>query len=82
MDYSLLLGIHDVKRAELEEEEDAKEEEEEGEGELGGVAWVGSYGTSPEGIGGYLNSQKPLGPGEFDPHIDVYAIKSAESKWG
>lgn len=80
MDYSLLLGIHDVQRAEQEEEEDVKEEEEDGEGEPGGTASGGSYGTSPEGIGSYLNSHKPLGPGEFDPYIDVYAIKSAESK--
>uniref|UniRef100_A0A8D0GRY8 Phosphatidylinositol 5-phosphate 4-kinase type-2 gamma n=1 Tax=Sphenodon punctatus TaxID=8508 RepID=A0A8D0GRY8_SPHPU len=75
MGYSLLLGIHDVHRGEQEEEEEFKEEEEEGEGE---PTIVGSYGTSPEGIGGYLNSHKPLGPGEFDPYIDVYAIKSAE----
>ncbi|KAM9115265.1 phosphatidylinositol 5-phosphate 4-kinase type-2 gamma isoform 1-T1 [Pangshura tecta] len=74
MDYSLLLGIHDVLRAEQEEDEDLREEEEEGED----VVAVGSYGTSPEGIGGYLNSYKPLGPGEFDPYVDVYAIKSAE----
>lgn len=78
MDYSLLLGIHDVLRAEQEEDEDLKEEEEEGED----VMAVGSYGTSPEGIGGYLNSYKPLGPGEFDPYVDVYAIKSAEGEWG
>ncbi|XP_075757882.1 phosphatidylinositol 5-phosphate 4-kinase type-2 gamma isoform X2 [Pelodiscus sinensis] len=73
MDYSLLLGIHDVRRAEEEEDEDLKEEEEEGEEVV-----VGSYGTSPEGIGGYLNSHRPLGPGEFDPYVDVYAIRSAE----
>ncbi|XP_060108109.1 phosphatidylinositol 5-phosphate 4-kinase type-2 gamma [Heteronotia binoei] len=79
MDYSLLLGIHDVARAEQEEEEEVKEEEEDGEGEPGGVASVGSYGTSPEGIGSYLNSHRPLGPGDFDPYIDVYAIKSAEN---
>uniref|UniRef100_A0A452H9C4 Phosphatidylinositol 5-phosphate 4-kinase type-2 gamma n=1 Tax=Gopherus agassizii TaxID=38772 RepID=A0A452H9C4_9SAUR len=55
MDYSLLLGIHDVLRAEQEEDEDLKEEEEEGE-----------------------DVMAPLGPGEFDPYVDVYAIKSAE----
>uniref|UniRef100_A0A8C6Y4L0 Phosphatidylinositol 5-phosphate 4-kinase type-2 gamma n=1 Tax=Naja naja TaxID=35670 RepID=A0A8C6Y4L0_NAJNA len=77
MDYSLLLGIHDVQRAEQEEEEDIKEEEEDGEGEPG--APVGSYGTYPEGIGSYLNSHKPLEPGDFDPYIDVYATKSAEN---
>ncbi|KAG8585588.1 hypothetical protein GDO81_005083 [Engystomops pustulosus] len=77
MDYSLLLGINDVVRAEQEEEEEIEEEEAENEGT---VHVVGSYGTSPEGIAGYLNSHKPLGPGEFDPMIDVYAIKSSERK--
>ncbi|XP_062453272.1 phosphatidylinositol 5-phosphate 4-kinase type-2 gamma isoform X1 [Rhea pennata] len=76
MDYSLLLGIHDVARAEQEEEEEV--EEEEGGGDEAGAAVVGSYGTSPEGIGSYLNSHRPLGPGEFDPYVDVYAIRSAE----
>uniref|UniRef100_A0A4W5KJ88 Phosphatidylinositol 5-phosphate 4-kinase type-2 gamma n=1 Tax=Hucho hucho TaxID=62062 RepID=A0A4W5KJ88_9TELE len=66
MDYSLLLGIHDVGRAEEEEMED-----------LTPAPAVGSYGTSPEGIAGYINSFKPLGPGEFDPYVDVYAIQSA-----
>ncbi|NXV37677.1 PI42C kinase, partial [Rissa tridactyla] len=61
MDYSLLLGIHEVGRAEQEEEEEV--EEEEGGGDEGGAAvGVGSYGTSPEGIGSYLNSHRPLGP--------------------
>lgn len=76
MDYSLLLGIHDVSRAEQEEEEEMEEEDAETEGPGQYVA-VGSYGTSPEGIAGYLNSHKPLGPGEFDPYIDVYAFKSS-----
>ncbi|XP_040196837.1 phosphatidylinositol 5-phosphate 4-kinase type-2 gamma isoform X2 [Rana temporaria] len=77
MDYSLLLGIHDVSRAEQEEEEEMDEEDAETEGPGQYVA-VGSYGTSPEGIAGYLNSHKPLGPGEFDPYIDVYAVKSSD----
>ncbi|XP_072263457.1 phosphatidylinositol 5-phosphate 4-kinase type-2 gamma [Pyxicephalus adspersus] len=78
MDYSLLLGIHDVSRAEQDEEEDMEEEDAENEGP-GQYVTVGSYGTSPDGIAGYLNSQKPLGPGEFDPYIDVYAVKSSDS---
>ncbi|MGH0162276.1 UNVERIFIED_CONTAM: hypothetical protein FKN15_048451, partial [Acipenser sinensis] len=79
MDYSLLVGIHDVQRVELEEEEEvANEEEVELENGLGMVPSMGSYGNSPDGIGGYLNAHKPLGPGEFDPYIDVYAIKSAQ----
>ncbi|XP_048029615.1 phosphatidylinositol 5-phosphate 4-kinase type-2 gamma [Megalobrama amblycephala] len=80
MDYSLLLGIHDVGRAEQEEEVEIKEslseEEEDSENDLCAAA-VGSLGTSPEGIAGYMSSYKPLGPGEFDPYVDVYAIQSA-----
>lgn len=77
MDYSLLLGIHDVERAEREEEEEMEssyEEEEEDENGLAPAPAPGS--TSPEGIGGYMNSFKPMGPGEFDPYVDVYAIQS------
>ncbi len=80
MDYSLLLGIHDVGRAEQDEAEEMKdsfgEEEEDSENGLSFMA-VGSFGTSPEGIAGYMSSYKPLGPGEFDPYVDVYAIQSA-----
>ncbi|XP_056258951.1 phosphatidylinositol 5-phosphate 4-kinase type-2 gamma-like isoform X1 [Seriola aureovittata] len=78
MDYSLLLGIHDVERAEEEEEEEEEMEssyDEEGE-EENGLAPAPSS-TSPEGIAGYMNSFKPMGPGEFDPYVDVYAIQSA-----
>ncbi|XP_039971620.1 phosphatidylinositol 5-phosphate 4-kinase type-2 gamma-like [Xiphias gladius] len=77
MDYSLLLGIHDVERAEREEEEEELESsyEEEEEGENGLAPPPGS--TSPEGIAGYMNSLKPMGPGEFDPYLDVYAVQSA-----
>ncbi|XP_021335366.2 phosphatidylinositol 5-phosphate 4-kinase type-2 gamma isoform X2 [Danio rerio] len=81
MDYSLLLGIHDVGRAEQEEEEEMKdslsEEEEDSENDLHLPA-VGSFGTSPEGIAGYMSSYKALGPGEFDPYVDVYAIQSVD----
>ncbi|XP_028654481.1 phosphatidylinositol 5-phosphate 4-kinase type-2 gamma [Erpetoichthys calabaricus] len=74
MDYSLLLGIHDVHRAEQEEEGEQGSEEAAGEAENG----IGSHGNSPEGIGSsYLGSHKPLGPGEFDPYIDVYAVQSS-----
>ncbi|KAI3357819.1 hypothetical protein L3Q82_016208 [Scortum barcoo] len=79
MDYSLLLGIHDVGRAEREEEEGEEvcnEEEPEAENGLTAGATVGSYGTSPEGIAGYMSACKPLGPGEFDPYVDVYAVGS------
>ncbi|XP_068598148.1 phosphatidylinositol 5-phosphate 4-kinase type-2 gamma-like [Brachionichthys hirsutus] len=79
MDYSLLLGIHDVERAEREEGEledrESSYEEEEEEEENGLAFALGS--ASPEGISGYMNSSKPMGPGEFDPYVDVYAIQSA-----
>uniref|UniRef100_A0A671YA30 Phosphatidylinositol 5-phosphate 4-kinase type-2 gamma n=1 Tax=Sparus aurata TaxID=8175 RepID=A0A671YA30_SPAAU len=71
MDYSLLLGIHDVERAERDEEEEMEssyEEEEEEETDMAPAP--GS--TSPEGISGYMSSFKPMGPGEFDPYVDVY----------
>lgn len=77
MDYSLLLGIHDVERAERDEEDMDSSGDEEEEGENGPVP---PYSTSPEGIAGYMNSLKPLGPGEFDPYVDVYAIQSAEGE--
>ncbi|KAG9353474.1 hypothetical protein JZ751_018076 [Albula glossodonta] len=80
MDYSLLLGIHDVARAEREEEEleeGSYEEEADPENGLAPAPTVGSYGTSPDGIAGYLNSYRPLGPGEFEPYVDMYAVKSA-----
>lgn len=75
MDYSLLVGIHDVERAEQEEVE--CEENDEDEGESDGAATVG---TPPDSPGNTLNSLQPLAPGEFDPTIDVYGIKCHESK--
>ncbi|XP_051932187.1 phosphatidylinositol 5-phosphate 4-kinase type-2 gamma-like [Hippocampus zosterae] len=71
-DYSLLLGIHDVERAE-EEMESSDGEEEQDESSQSALP----ESTSPEGIAGYMNSFKPMGPGEFDPYVDVYAIESA-----
>ncbi|XP_014878149.1 phosphatidylinositol 5-phosphate 4-kinase type-2 gamma-like [Poecilia latipinna] len=76
MDYSLLLGIHDAERAEREEEDDVEsscEEEEEDEND----PTAPPCSTSPEGIAGYMSSLKPMGPGEFDPYVDVYAVQSA-----
>uniref|UniRef100_A0AAX7VG07 Phosphatidylinositol 5-phosphate 4-kinase type-2 gamma n=1 Tax=Astatotilapia calliptera TaxID=8154 RepID=A0AAX7VG07_ASTCA len=83
MDYSLLLGIHDIGRAEREEEEceeEVKEEDPEAENGLAPGPTVGSYGNSPEGIAGYMSSVKPLGPGEFDPYVDVYAVSSSPQR--
>ncbi|XP_037535546.1 phosphatidylinositol 5-phosphate 4-kinase type-2 gamma-like isoform X3 [Nematolebias whitei] len=74
-DYSLLLGIHDVERAEREEDEDEESSHEEEEGGENDLAAAPS--TPPEGIAGYMKSFKPMGPGEFDPYVDVYAAQSA-----
>ncbi|XP_041717600.1 phosphatidylinositol 5-phosphate 4-kinase type-2 alpha isoform X1 [Coregonus clupeaformis] len=73
MDYSLLVGIHDVERAEQEEvESEDNEGDDEGESD-------GGIGTPPDSPSNTLDSTKPLSPGEFDPTIDVYAIKSNDS---
>ncbi|XP_048121951.1 phosphatidylinositol 5-phosphate 4-kinase type-2 alpha isoform X3 [Alosa alosa] len=73
MDYSLLVGIHDVERAELEEvESEDNEEGDEGESD-------GGVGTPPDSPSNTLDSSKPLSPGEFDPTIDVYAIRSHDA---
>lgn len=80
MDYSLLLGIHDVQRAEREEEEAEESSiEEEEEGEHDPAAAPSS--TSPEGIAGYMKSFKAMGSGEFDPYVDVYATQSAAGEY-
>lgn len=76
MDYSLLVGIHDVERAEQEEVE-CEENDGDEEGESDGTHPVG---TPPDSPGNTLNSSPPLAPGEFDPNIDVYGIKCHESK--
>lgn len=83
MDYSLLVGIHDVDRAEQEEmevEERAEDEECENDG-LGGNP-ISSYGTPPDSPGNLLNYPRFFGPGEFDPSVDVYAMKSHDSECG
>ncbi|MBN3312521.1 PI42A kinase, partial [Atractosteus spatula] len=75
MDYSLLVGIHDVEKAEQEEME-CEENEGEEDAESDGTHPVG---TPPDSPSNTLDSSKPMGPGEFDPAIDVYAIKSHEN---
>ncbi|XP_061442744.1 phosphatidylinositol 5-phosphate 4-kinase type-2 alpha isoform X2 [Rhineura floridana] len=74
MDYSLLVGIHDVERAEQEEVEYEENDEEEGESD-----GTHPIGTPPDSPGNTLNSLQPLAPGEFDPTIDVYGIKCHEN---
>ncbi|KAM9859396.1 phosphatidylinositol 5-phosphate 4-kinase type-2 gamma-like [Aulostomus maculatus] len=76
MDYSLLLGIHDIERAEREEE-DEEETESSYEEEDESCQFPAHDSMSPKGIAGYMNAFKPMGPGEFDPYVDVYAIQSA-----
>uniref|UniRef100_A0A674NVH1 1-phosphatidylinositol-5-phosphate 4-kinase n=1 Tax=Takifugu rubripes TaxID=31033 RepID=A0A674NVH1_TAKRU len=78
MDYSLLVGIHDVDRAEQEEmdvEGVGEEDEYENDG-MGGGVLTGSFGTPPDSPGNPLNCGGFFGPGEFDSSVDVYAIKS------
>ncbi|KAE8574977.1 hypothetical protein XENTR_v10003652 [Xenopus tropicalis] len=78
MDYSLLVGLHDVDRAEQEEMEvEERAEEEECEDSSGNP--ICSYGTPPDSPGNLLNFPRFFGPGEFDPSVDVYAMKSHDS---
>ncbi|XP_040857180.1 phosphatidylinositol 5-phosphate 4-kinase type-2 beta isoform X4 [Ochotona curzoniae] len=80
MDYSLLVGIHDVDRAEQEEMEvEERAEDEECENDGVGGALLCSYGTPPDSPGNLLSTPRFFGPGEFDPSVDVYAMKSHES---
>ncbi|KAK2868692.1 hypothetical protein Q7C36_000563 [Tachysurus vachellii] len=78
MDYSLLVGLHDVERGEQEQPEEEIEENEGGE-EEGAESDGGVTGSPPESPSNTLDSNKPLGPGEFDPSVDVYAIRSHEN---
>ncbi|XP_060761217.1 phosphatidylinositol 5-phosphate 4-kinase type-2 alpha isoform X2 [Neoarius graeffei] len=78
MDYSLLVGLHDVERGEQEQPEEEIEENEGGE-EEGAESDGGVTGSPPESPSNTLDSSKPLGPGEFDPAVDVYAIRSHEN---
>ncbi|XP_026797053.1 phosphatidylinositol 5-phosphate 4-kinase type-2 alpha isoform X2 [Pangasianodon hypophthalmus] len=78
MDYSLLVGLHDVERGEQEQPEEEIEENEGGE-EEGAESDGGVTGSPPESPSNTLDSNRPLGPGEFDPSVDVYAIRSHEN---
>ncbi|NP_001084254.1 phosphatidylinositol-5-phosphate 4-kinase, type II, beta L homeolog [Xenopus laevis] len=78
MDYSLLVGLHDVERAEQEEME-VEERAEEEECEDGSGNPICSYGTPPDSPGNLLNFPRFFGPGEFDPSVDVYAMRSHDN---
>ncbi|XP_076832962.1 phosphatidylinositol 5-phosphate 4-kinase type-2 gamma [Brachyhypopomus gauderio] len=82
IDYSLLLGIHDVERAEREEEEEygnspCDDEEEPESGISPAPPAVASLSASPEGISDHMGACKPLTPGTFHPCFDAYTIQSA-----
>lgn len=75
MDYSLQVGIHDIERAEQEEVEiEDNDGEEEGESDGGLVS------TPPDSPSNTLDNNRVFGTGEFDPNIDVYALKSHDSE--
>ncbi|KAF5901083.1 phosphatidylinositol 5-phosphate 4-kinase type-2 gamma, partial [Clarias magur] len=78
MDYSLLLGIHEMDRGEREEDEEDEdslcEEEDEQENDLSMLAST-SLSTSPEGVAGSGPVQKTITPADFDPCVDVYGIQ-------
>ncbi|XP_028832705.1 phosphatidylinositol 5-phosphate 4-kinase type-2 alpha isoform X1 [Denticeps clupeoides] len=78
MDYSLLVGIHDVERGEQEQPEEESEDIDAGE-EEGTESDGGATGTPPDSPSNTLDTSKPLGPGEFNPSIDVYAIRSHDN---
>nr|XP_023656028.1 phosphatidylinositol 5-phosphate 4-kinase type-2 alpha isoform X2 [Paramormyrops kingsleyae] len=74
MDYSLLVGIHDIERAEQEEVEiEDNDGEEEGESDGGLVS------TPPDSPSNTLDNNRVFGTGEFDPNIDVYALRSHDN---
>ncbi|KAG7160173.1 phosphatidylinositol 5-phosphate 4-kinase type-2 alpha-like [Homarus americanus] len=76
MDYSLLLGIHDIARAEMdgvtqnESEEDAVEEEE--DDECSGV-------PTPPDSPNTAARERATSNGAIDPDVEIYAIESNES---
>ncbi|XP_045611037.1 phosphatidylinositol 5-phosphate 4-kinase type-2 alpha isoform X2 [Procambarus clarkii] len=76
MDYSLLLGIHDIARAEMEgvtqneSEEDAIEEED--DDECSGV-------PTPPDSPNTAARERATSNGAIDPDVEIYAIESNES---
>uniref|UniRef100_A0A3B4DY30 Phosphatidylinositol 5-phosphate 4-kinase type-2 alpha n=1 Tax=Pygocentrus nattereri TaxID=42514 RepID=A0A3B4DY30_PYGNA len=78
MDYSLLVGLHDVEQGEQEQPEEESEDNDAGE-EEGTESDGGVTGSPPDSPSNTLDSNKPLGPGEFDTNVDVYAIRSNEN---
>lgn len=80
MDYSLLLGIHDTKRA-VEDEREADNEEEEEEDEEYDSGGSGVALTPPESPGAgrrQLQKKRSVADGMIDPERDLYAIPSQD----
>lgn len=86
MDYSLLLGIHDVARGEIEnkerleregeEDEENEEDEDSGSGlenRGGGERYTYGRTTPPDSPGQMMQYE-----GAIIPEIDIYAIPSCE----
>ena len=78
MDYSLLVGIHDVEKAENEVKSAGEEEEDDEEGSSGGDCG-GVPSTPPESPHIALRNRMSSSTG-FDPTIDIYAIHSKEGR--
>lgn len=82
MDYSLLLGIHDCNRAELERAEqpqhngDAAEEDEDSEDQER-MQWCSTPPDSPHNLMKEISLQYDIT--NIIPELDIYAIPSAES---
>ena len=84
MDYSLLVGIHDIDRAEQElnesyeeEENGAVEEDEDSGGSLGGSVPTGGNMPTPPDSPVCPMMEMPF-TGEVDPMFEPFAVKSSE----
>ena len=75
MDYSLLLGIHNVDQANGEEEEVIEEEEEDEEYDSGGSGVALTPPDSP-GVARHPLLTGTIADGRIDPEKDIYAIPS------